>query len=280
MLPTRDSAARDLLPAGARLTTDEFARISAFLLDRTGIELRPGKEAMVAGRLERRLRHHGITTYAEYAQLLSSGDPEETRIAVDLLTTNETYFYRESAHFEFLADVLRDRSPQPPVRIWSAASSSGEEACTIALTLAHTLPARNWEIIGTDISSRMVETAQRGLYPIDAAQKIPLDILKRFCLRGRDEYEGYFTIESALRQRIRFLTANLLEPVGHLGAFDVVFLRNVMIYFGLDTKRAVVDRIAGTLRPGGYLIVSHSESLKELGSTLELISPSIYRKAA
>ena len=266
--------------AEATLTATEFGWIAAFLFERTGIELRPGKETMMAGRLDRRLRHHGLATYAQYIRLLASGDPHETQLAVDLLTTNETYFFREPSHFEFLTDLVSDGTlTRSPIRVWSAASSSGEEGYSIALTLAGSLAGQRWEVVGTDISSRVVATASRGLYPVEAASKIPTSLLQRFCLKGRDEFEGYLTIEPAVRRRVRFVEANLMQPLPQLGTFDVIFLRNVMIYFGTDTKRELVQRVKEMLNPGGHLLISHSETLKDLDPGLDMVRPSIYRKA-
>jgi chemotaxis protein methyltransferase CheR len=262
------------------ITAAEFAWIKEFLRGHTGIELKPGKEPMVMGRLDRRLRHHGLTRYTEYIRRLAEGnDPQEIRLAIDLLTTNETYFFREPAHFQVLRDLLAAMpSRGTQVRVWSAASSSGEEAWTIAMTLADTLAGqRPWEVIGTDISTRVLETAQRGLYPIDAADKIPRPLLQTYCLRGRDEYEGLLTIDPVLRERVRFRHANLLELPNDLGLFDVIFLRNVMIYFSQETKQGLVQRVVGMLRPGGYLIVSHSETLNGISAGLKLVTPSVYR---
>jgi chemotaxis protein methyltransferase CheR len=253
----------------------------------TGIELKPGKEAMVMGRLERRLRHHGDLTYTEYFHRLDDGGGlPELLVAIDLLTTNETYFFREPAHFEFLRTVLvpqprnRPQSLPAPVRVWSAASSTGEEAYSIAMTLADCLPAeQSWEVVGTDISGRVLETAARGLYPVQAAERIPHRLLRSYCLRGRDEYDGYLAIEPALLSRVSFQPANLLELPGELRGFDVIFLRNVMIYFSQETRRELIREMETRLRPGGYLVVSHSETLTDLASGLRMVKPSIYRSA-
>ena len=262
------------------LSAQEFAWIRQFLLERTGIELKAGKEAMVMGRLDRRLRHHGLATYAEYINLLAHhADPSEIRIAVDLLTTNETYFFREPNHFTFLRTTFSTIPWRAePVRIWSAASSTGEEAYTIAMTLAGCLPDRQeWEVVGTDISTRVLETARAGLYPIEAAEKIPNELLRAYCLRGRDEYDGLLAIDRTLRARVTFRHANLLELPHDLGTFDAIFLRNVMIYFGAETKKGLLRRVERMLRPGGHLLVSHSESLNGLDSALTRVSASIYR---
>jgi chemotaxis protein methyltransferase CheR len=262
------------------LEDGDFAWLRQFLRERTGIELKPGKEAMVMGRLDRRLRHHEITTYAQYVRLLKSGDAVETQIAVDLLTTNETSFFRESQHFDFLREVFSGRRVSAqPVRIWSAAASSGEEAYTIAMVLAATLPAgQAWEILGTDISTRVLETARRGMYPIEAAERIPREYLQEYCLRGREDYDGFLAVDSSLRSRVTFRQANLTALPGDLGTFDVIFLRNVMIYFGTETKQKIVSALVEMLRPEGHLLISHSETLNGMHHGLTFVSPSIYRR--
>jgi len=262
------------------LTAAEFGWIQRFLRERTGIELKPGKEALVMGRLDRRLRHHGLTSYTEYFQLLGAGgDADETRMATDLLTTNETYFFREPAHFSFLREwAARRGRASGSVRVWSAASSTGEEAYSIAMTLADSLPAQQHrEIVGTDISTRVLETARRGMYPIDAAAKIPKNLLQEYCLRGRDEYDGFLAVGTELRSQVRFEQANLLDLPASLGQFDLIFLRNVMIYFELDTKRDLIAQVEHMIRPGGHLIISHSETLSGIRTGLTLVTPSIYR---
>lgn len=265
---------------GAALAGHEFTAVCRFLVERTGIELKPGKESMVMGRLDRRLRHHGLTTYTQYLALLASGDEAETQIAVDLLTTNETYFFREPAHFEVLGRLAAEAGHDArPYRVWSAAASTGEEAYTIAMTLdEHLPPGRGRQVIGTDISTRVLATARTGVYPLDAAERIPRALLQTHCLRGRDEYEGFMAIGHDLRRHVQFREANLLDLPADLGVFDVVFLRNVMIYFGPETKQDLVDRVSDLLRPGGHLIISHVETLSGMRTDLEHVMPSVYRR--
>ncbi|HTY29808.1 MAG TPA: protein-glutamate O-methyltransferase CheR, partial [Mycobacterium sp.] len=254
--------------------------VRAFLFERTGIELKNGKESMVMGRLDRRLRHHGLDSYSEYFTMLGDHEPVETQLAVDLLTTNETYFFREPTHFDFLAQAMAALpAGSRTIRVWSAACSSGQEAYTIAMTLAESLPPeRDWQVLGTDISSRVVETARHAMYPIEAAQHIPKHLLHQYCLRGRGEYEGFMAIDPALAARVSFMEANLHELPRNLGSFEVIFLRNVMIYFGMDTKRVLVNRLVELLRPGGYLILSHSETLNGISTPLRTVHPSVYRR--
>jgi len=264
----------------AQISREEFSWISRFLYDRTGIVLKDGKQALVMSRLDKRLRYYRLNSYAEYFQFVNVPDNSLERLMmIDLLTTNETFFFREPKHFEFLRNhVLATHPSCRKVRVWSAASSSGEEAYTLAMTLAERLPSNSWEIFGTDISSRMLEIAQRGFYPLLAAEKIPAPLLKKYCLKGRDEYEGFLCIDASLRNRTTFRYANLIEPLPDFGMFDVIFLRNVMIYFDTQTRQKLLERIQQVLQPGGYFFISHSESLNGFNTELKMVSPSIYRR--
>jgi|tagenome__1003787_1003787.scaffolds.fasta_scaffold20984018_7 chemotaxis protein methyltransferase CheR len=263
------------------LTPVEFEWACTFLRRATGIELKDGKQALVTGRLDRRLRQHGLSSYTEYFQLISSPQGvDEAQVTIDLLTTNETYFFREPQHFDRLPSLLPDppSTRGRPIRIWSAASSSGEEAYTIALTLAGHPSDQPWEIVGSDISTRVLETARRCLYPIDAVDRIPENLRRSHCLKGRGEHEGMFTLRAPLRERVSFVQANLMKPLPDLGLFDVVFLRNVMIYFSQKTKSDLLQRINAVLRPGGYLLIGHAESMQGLSSEFSIVVPSVYRK--
>lgn len=262
------------------LNNAEFNWISEFLHERTGIYLNDGKQAMVTGRLEKRLRSLDLNNYTDYFNLLGKlGEEAETRIAIDLLTTNETYFFRETQHFDYLSTHVFPKHPASKMlRIWSAASSSGEEAYTLAFLLSEHLPSDQWEILGTDISSRMLNKATAAMYPMSASEKIPQNLLLKYCLRGRDEFAGQFLINPALRKHVKFQSLNLMEPLPHLGQFDIIFLRNVMIYFEQQTRQAVIDRVQKLLIPGGLFIISCSESLNGLNTSLKMIMPSIYQK--
>jgi len=262
------------------IRSTEFAYITGVLHRETGIRLSPGKEALVAGRLDKRLRSLGLADYPEYVRYLRAQPARgaETIQLINLLTTNETFFFREQQHFDFLRDVVvpaRDRGRA--LRLWSAASSTGEEAYTAAMVLSEVLADQPWEIVGTDISSRVVENARRGIYPLTASDKIPRQLLRKYWLRGREEYDGSMAVNRRLRDRVRFHHDNLMGRLGHHGKFDVILLRNVMIYFDPDTKRELVLRLQEMLQPGGYLIVGRSESLNGIPSRLQMIEPSIYR---
>ena len=263
------------------ITEQEFGQFQKFLYQMAGIKLSSGKKALVCSRLGKRLKQFGLDSYGAYYKLLESGKaPNEVQIAVDLLTTNETFFFRERKHFDFLAqEILPRANPyQRPFRVWSAASSTGEEAYTTAMILSDHLGEKPWEIVASDISTKVLERARKGHYPLEKADKIPADYLKRYCLKGVGSQEGTFMIKPVLRSRVIFRHINLNNALPDLGEFDVIFLRNVMIYFEAATKRQVIGRILSHLRIGGYLMVGHSESLNGISDALLSVMPSLYRK--
>lgn len=263
------------------LSDKEFDLFREMIFRRAGITMSPAKKALVSGRLGKRVQHGKFASFGEYHQHLHSKAGEaELRIAIDLLTTNETYFFREPKHFDFLRDrVAANWQSARPLRVWSAACSSGEEPYSIAMMLTAELGESKWEMLATDISTRVLERARSGHYAMERAERIPRHYLNAYCLKGVREQEGTFLIERRLRDRIRFMHLNLNEALpGDVGEFDVIFLRNVMIYFDMDTKRQVVKRLAQQLRPGGHLLIGHSESLNGVNDQLQMVMPSVYRK--
>lgn len=260
------------------LSDHEFACFRQLIFSIAGISMSTAKKALVAGRLAKRLKHHGLGSYGEYFQLLSR-HRDEVQVAVDLLTTNETYFFREPKHFDFLCDQILPRHPPGrPFRVWSAACSSGEEPYTLAMLLADRLGDAPWEVFGSDISTQVLDKARRGLYPMERARGIPHALLRTYCLKGTGSQDGLLLVDPALRRRVRLAQINLNEPLPEVGEFDAILLRNVMIYFQSETKRQVVARLLARLRPGGIFIVGHSESLNGLAQGLDTLSPSVYRK--
>lgn len=240
----------------------------------------PSKKAMVSSRLAKRLRFYGLDRYGAYFDLLSRGDhPEEKQILVDLLTTNETYFFREPTHFDFLQKtILPNWRRNGAFRVWSGASSSGQEAYSIAMVLADQLSSWSWEVMGTDVNTKVIKKARSGHYPMSRIDGIPKEYLRRFCLRGTGPYEGTLLIDAAIRKRVKFVHANLNTALPKLGQFDVIFLRNVMIYFNRETKKEIVRRILSLLKPGGYFLIGHSETLKGINDSVNMVAPTIYQK--
>lgn len=260
------------------LSDAEFAQLRDWVHAQAGISMSSAKKPLVTSRLLKRVTHHGLRSFGEYYRLLVSGDVrEEPQIAIDLLTTNETYFFREPKHFAFLREqALKTRRTGIAYRVWSAASSSGEEPWSIAMTLADALPDAPWEIIASDLSTRVLERARSAHYAMERAEHIPQTMLKKHCLRGVGSQAGTFLIAPALRQRVHFQQVNLVQPLPDFGSFDLIFLRNVLIYFDPPTKEKVVRQLCERLRPGGYFFCGHSESLHGMDLPLHAVQPAIY----
>lgn len=265
----------------AVISDKEFGLFQSFIYNQVGISLSDGKKPLVSGRLAKRLHHHQLKSFDAYFKLISNPAYQaEKQVAIDLLTTNETHFFREHKHFDYLRDViLPQRVKGRQFRVWSAASSSGEEPYTIAMMLAEHLKPEPWEVIASDVSSRVLKQAQSGCYSMKRAPEIPRQYLTKYCLKGTGDHEGDLLISKSLRQHVQFMSVNLTQPFPDLGEFDVIFLRNVMIYFDVETKRKIVQQMLPHLRKEGYLIISHSESLNGVSSEYKAVSPSIYRKA-
>ena len=263
------------------ITDQEFALFQRLIYKIAGISLADTKKVLLVGRLQKRLRHHQFDTYTQYYRLLAKGEhPEELQMMVDLLTTNETYFFREPKHFDFLRDeIIAKRRSGSTFRVWSAASSTGEEPYTLAMMLAEYLPNTPWEVAGSDISTKVLEKARRGHYPMDRNEGIPPKFLTKYCLKGVRSHAGTFLISPELRQQVSFQQVNLTLPVDKkMGLFEVIFLRNVMIYFDMETKRKVVQNLLPHLVSGGHFIIGHSETLNGISEGLTAVRPTIYRK--
>lgn len=272
-----------IMAESPNITDAEFAQFQRLIYQIAGISLADSKKILLMGRLGKRLRALNLESFGEYYRLVASGNaPDERQTMVDLLTTNETYFFREESHFDFLRQVVL---PQRPVGqsfdIWSAASSTGEEIYTLCMVLADELGANaSWSVLGSDISTHVLGIAERGMYWLDRTRGLPQSYLKKYCLKGVRSQEGSFMIAPELRRHTRFMQVNLNTALPDIGKFHVIFLRNVMIYFDNDTKRKVVARIVEKLRPGGYLIIGHSESLNGINETVVPVKPTIYRLPA
>lgn len=261
------------------ITDIEYSRFRTLLHGISGISLGESKKSLVVSRLTRRLSEHKLQNFTQYLSMLDDANHrQELQTAVDLLTTNETYFFREHNHFNFLRTLVTAHQGIQPYRVWSAACSFGQEPYSIAMVLEDNLGGRAWEVLASDISTRAIEGARSGQYPIAQADKIPPEFLGRYCLKGVGSQDGTFIIDRDLAKNVRFFHGNLVGNTPAIGQFDVIFLRNVMIYFDAATKRQVVNTLLSSLKRGGHLLIGHSESLNGVTEELKMVSPSIYRK--
>ena len=280
------SAPRKTIPHGAAalvakaITEAEFQLVRKLAYDIAGISMAAGKKMLVESRLHKRLAAVGVNSYREYLEHIgTSGHEQELQTAIDLLTTNETYFFREPQHFTHLqSHVMRNRKLGQKLRIWSAACSSGEEPYSIAMLLASARGGGAWEVLASDLSTRVLERARCGHYPMERARGISQELLRAFCLRGTGSQSGTMLVDSQLRSRVQFRQLNLIQPLPSLGLFDVIFLRNVMIYFDMEVKRRVIANLLPMLVPGGFFYIGHSETLNGVTQGLTQVQPAIYVK--
>ncbi len=266
------------------LTGHELAQLRALVRKHAGIELGEHKASLCQARLARRLRAVGIATFGEYLALLEDPDhPEHTEL-VNAITTNVTTFFREPHHFNTLAkqivpECVRDRS-RTRLRVWSAGCSSGEEPWSIAMALEEAaLPAR-WDtrILATDIDTDVLDCAHEGIYPEARMTGVSDERRRAHFLRGVGEREGWWRVQDALHARVTFRHLNLFDPWPMRGAFDVIFCRNVIIYFDDAHKAQLLRRFADTLAPGGYLMLGHSEAMLSNVPLLEACGHTTYRR--
>lgn len=262
----------------AELSTQDFSRFQALFFDKLGIHLPDAKRTLVRTRLWKRLRATGLSCFSDYYALITDeANSTELGIALELITTNETYFFRESKHFDFLrSTVIPAMSRGTSLSIWSAACSSGEELYSIAMTLKSELDNR-WELLGSDINQSMLDKAHQAIYVDERTERIPEDYRQRYCRKGIAQFDGCIRIEPSLRSRVKLQRIELHQPLPALGQFDVVFLRNVMIYFNNEIRKRVVDAVVNKIKPGGYLFVGHSESLRGVHPSLMQLAPAIYQ---
>lgn len=265
---------------GIRISPEEYNLFKQYLYQLSGIDLGDTKQSLVTSRLQRRLLVHGLSSYREYFEFIQSpGNQKESQFAINLLTTNETFFFREVNHFNFLMSTILPAYKRGPMfRVWSAASSTGEEAYSVAMILDDVLGARQWEVFGSDINTQVLEQASTGHYSVDRIDGIPKDYLKRYCLKGKEEYQNTMLISAKIRSRVKFASVNLCAQLPDIGCFQVIFLRNVLIYFDRETQLKVIRRITTALSPGGYLFLGHSESIKGFNDKLRYIAPATYQK--
>jgi chemotaxis protein methyltransferase CheR len=268
----------------------EFERFRKLIHEHTGIALSEHKRALVCSRLGKRLRHHRLTSFSDYYRLVTDNDPDghELRELINAITTNKTEFLREAHHFSFLADSVLPYFRQAlngglrqRLRIWSAGTSTGEEAYSIAMTVLDAIPnagLMDVRILATDIDTRVLDRAEQGIYSAEHAARLPEPWLQRYFLRGRGDHEGQIRVKPAVRELVRFRHLNLQQdPWPMTGPFDVIFCRNVVIYFDKPTQQRLFRRFARMLRADGFLMLGHSESLHGIDCGFYPVGHSIYR---
>jgi chemotaxis protein methyltransferase CheR len=273
----------------ATLATEDYEFIRKLVYDQSRINLGADKMELVRSRVQKRLRALGLPDFESYCRLLeSSAGPDELTELLDVISTNVTEFFREMRHFEYLREVVLPawqnsaRNSREPFRVWSSACSSGEEPYSIAILLADILGEQgqyDWRISASDISTRVLGMAQEAVYKAERVKLPKPEWLRAHFQKGVGAWDGHLRIKPALRQRVSFQRVNLFDsPYPFKEKFQVVFCRNVMIYFDRKTQEYLVPRLAQQLVPGGHLLVGHSESLVGLEHGLKCVRPSIYQK--
>lgn len=254
------------------ITKAQFKKLSKVIYDVSGIIINEKKENLLKARLAKRLRSTNVPSVAEYMKMIKNDYAEFGRF-IDGVTTNHTYFFRENKHCEFL---LNNLDKNKSAKIWSAASSSGEEAYSISIQLIEN--GFSFEIFASDISDTMLETAQRGVYPMERLRVVPEPLIRKYFMKGRNNSAGKVKIKKEVQSYVSYGKHNLVTGRPPRDAYDVIFCRNVMIYFDNETKQKVVNDMFNALKPGGYFIFGQSESVIGLDTQFKTIAPSIYQR--
>ena len=286
---TGESATGLLTDAHRMITDGEFRQLRELIHRHTGIALSDHKRALVCARLARRLRHYQFTRYAQYYELLCQGDPDgaELKEMINAITTNKTDFFREAHHFQFLTEQVFPKLRQGKtrrLRLWSAAAATGEEAYSLAMTAREAFAdSPDWDIkiLATDIDTRVLAHAHEGVYTVEQASHIEPGLLRRYFLKGHGECENRVRAKPVLKTLLRFRQLNLLdEPWPMRAPFDVIFCRNVLIYFDKATQRRLLERLTTMLSPGGFLMLGHAEAVHGFDHLYRAVGHSIYQSRA
>jgi chemotaxis protein methyltransferase CheR len=275
----------------AALSNRDFARMSRLIYDECGIKMPDVKRTMLEARLGRRLRSLGLHSFGEYCDYLFSREGMECElvIMIDLVTTNKTDFFREPQHFDhMLLKVLPDWAsngndlPERKFKVWSAGCSTGEEPYTLAMVLnefALEFPGFDYSVLATDISTRVLETAMRGVYEEEKIEPVPQPLKRKYLLRSKERASGLVRIAPEIRAKVRFRRLNFMDAdFGITDKFDIIFCRNVVIYFDRPTQERLLNKFCGHLATGGYVFMGHSETLNGLDVPLAMTHPTVYRK--
>lgn len=272
---------------GATLSNSDFTDLCEFIYNQCGIKLSPAKKTMLESRLQKRLVCLEIDSFADYCRYLFSerGIKQELTDMIDVVTTNKTDFFREPAHFRFLEHeaipALIKQSYSPCIKVWSSACSTGQEAYTVAMLMMEMSESLSFDfgVLGTDISTRVLAQALNATYPAHEVEPIPMHFRKKYLLKSKERANPAIRISSTIRAKVDFERANLIAPVINVAHdFDIIFCRNVLIYFDKQTQARVVRNLVKHLKYGGYLFIGHSESIYHIDVPLEQVQPTIYQK--
>ena len=261
----------------------DFERVRKLIYQHAGISLSPVKQDMVYSRLARRLRATGMQSFAQYLDALESKGSDEWERFVNSLTTNLTSFFREPHHFPIFAEHLRKLGTRRPVRVWCSAASTGEEPYSIAMTVAETFGSNvsHISIVASDLDTNVLATAQKGIYPTERVEKLSPERLQKFFLRGTGSQEGYVSVRPELKRMIEFQRINLLDSTYSVrGPLDIIFCRNVMIYFDKPTQYKILSRFAPMMQPDGLMFAGHSESFLHASDLFKSLGKTVYALAS
>lgn len=273
---------------GAKLSNAEFEQLSNFIYTRYGIKMPKVKKTMLQSRLHKRLRALNMTSFKEYIDFVfQKGNQEEIIQMIDVVSTNKTDFYREPAHFDFLnnhilPEFMAQRRYARPMKIWSAGCSSGEEPYTLAIVM-NEFKAKNssfdYHITATDISTRVLQHAVTAIYKEERVDVIPLDQKRKYLLRSKDRTNRTVRVVPALRKKVNFQRLNFMENAYSVADnFDIIFCRNVLIYFDRQTQENVINKICRKLAPDGYFFLGHSESITNMNVPLKQVKPTVFKR--
>jgi chemotaxis protein methyltransferase CheR len=285
----RQDSTKPHLPATLR--DREFQRFSGLIYDSVGIKMPPAKKTMLEARLQKRLKALGIPSFEEYGDFVFSQDGRSSELVhlIDVVTTNKTDFFREPGHFDFMVKIAlptilqaRGEAGRDPVRIWSAGCSTGEEPYTLAMVLSEYAVGRpdfRAAITASDICTEVLQTAKTAIYPEERTDPIPLNLKKKYLMRSREKSRALVRIAPALRSLVTFKRINFMDDdLGLAEKMDIIFCRNVVIYFDKPTQQTLMRKFHKQLKPGGYLFIGHSETLSGLDVDFKAVASTVYRK--
>lgn len=271
--------------AAIPFSDSEFKEICAIMYEAVGLHYNDSKKSLIHSRISPRIMRLGVESFENYIEILRDGpDTDEFQMAVDLLTTNETYFFREPKHFEVLSKEIAELKNKSSFSVWSAACSYGDEPYSTAMLLTDMQTSgrigSKWSILATDISHRVLMSAKEAIFTTDRLRGVSDEHLRKYCLTGEGNLQGHIQLQERIRDSVQFGQLNLCKDFDGIGPFDVIFLRNVLLYFDAKTKTEVVDRVLEKLKPGGLFFLGTAEGRVPCRTPLQTIIPGAFRKPA